>query len=205
MTMTAELITTGAWIAAHDTLPVVSWESGGDGEGFDPRSAYVETYWLAVLGPSSILTLRRLTDWLEDTPSGVVISLEELALSLGLGHGTGRNAPVVRTLDRLVGFGVARIAWEAYAVRTAIPALSQRQVRRLPRSLAARHGHDVDGLRSAPTVAPVVGIGMTPDLARRRLGKPTPGHNRPQATHLNRAVPDQLRSSAHLNEGPRPR
>jgi hypothetical protein len=156
MTTTTELAPTAAWIAAHDALPVVSWESEGD--GFDPRSAYVETYWLAVLGPSSILTLRRLTDWLEDTPSGVVVALEELALSLGLGHGTGRNAPVVRTLDRLVGFGVARIAWDAYAVRATIPALTARQVRRLPRYLAERHDHDLDTLRSAPTAGTVVGI-----------------------------------------------
>jgi hypothetical protein len=85
----------------------------------------------------------------------VVVGLEQLALSLGLGHGTGRNAPVVRTLHRLVGFGVARIAWDAYAVRATIPPLSASQLRRLPRYLAERHDHDLDAARPAPAVAPV--------------------------------------------------
>ncbi len=169
-----------AWIARHDTLPVVSWD---DGDGFDPRSDYVETYWLSVLGPSSILALRRLTDWLEDNPSGIVIALEDLALSLGLGHGTSRHSAIVRTLDRLVGFGVAKVDWDAYAVRSTIPALTARQLRRLPAYLAERHDRDLTALRT------------TTDAGRKPL----------HPKDLNCTAPASLRPVAHLNEGSRPR
>lgn len=144
MTTNTQPTTPAAWIAGHDALPVVSWR---DGEGVDPRSAYVETYWLSILGPSSVLALRRMTDWLEDNPSGIVVGLEDLAQSLGLGHGTGRHAPVVRTLDRLIGFGIAQIAWDAYAVRSAVPPLTSRLANRLPAYLAERHKDDLDELR----------------------------------------------------------
>ena len=145
---TAPISTTApaTWITEHDALPIVSWD---DGDGFDPRSDYVETYWLSVLGPSSILALRRLTDWLEDNPSGIVIALEDLALSLGLGHSTSRHSAIVRTLDRLVGFGVAKVDWDAYAVRSAIPPLTARQLRRLPAYLAERHDRDLIAQRTS--------------------------------------------------------
>ena len=33
--------------------------------GHDPRSDYVETFWLTVLGPSAVFTLRRFAHWLD--------------------------------------------------------------------------------------------------------------------------------------------
>ena len=155
---TTTTIDTGRWISEHDPLPVITYDhSAAESAGFDPRSPYVETYWLAVLGPSSILAARRLADWLEDQSSGIVIGLEDLAHSLGLGHGTGRNAAVVRTLDRLVMFGLAQIAWDAYALRRTVPPLSPRMLRRLPSYLVERHDHDLrtmaaDGMDTAPPV-----------------------------------------------------
>lgn len=159
MAPTATLISTiapAAWITEQDVLPIVSWD---DGDGFDPRSGYVETYWLSILGPSSILTLRRFTEWLNDSPSGIVIALEDLAQSLGLGHSTSRQSAVVRTLDRLVAFGVAKIDWDAYAVRSAIPPLTARQVCRLPAYLAERHERDLAALRTNAADSAAVGHG----------------------------------------------
>ena len=159
MQTTTTTIETARWISEHDPLPVITYDqSAADCTGFDPRSPYVETYWLTVLGPSSILAARRMADWLEDQPSGIVIGLEDLAHSLGLGHGSGRNAPVVRTLDRLVMFGLAQIAWDAYAWRRTVLPLSPRLLRRLPSYLVERHDHDMrtmaaDGLHTAPPVA----------------------------------------------------
>lgn len=144
MKTTTTPIETARWISEHDPLPVIVYDhSAADRTGFDPRSPYVETYWLSVLGPSSILAARRMADWLENQPSGIVIALEDLAHSLGLGHATGRHAPVVRTLDRLVMFGLAQIAWDAYAVRRTIPPLSPRQLGRLPAYLVERHDADL--------------------------------------------------------------
>jgi hypothetical protein len=67
----------------------------------------------------------------------LTVSLEDFAASLGLGHGTARNAPVVRTLERLVHFGLARWHDDALEVRLTVSMLSERQLRRLPPVLQA--------------------------------------------------------------------
>lgn len=160
MKTTTTTIETARWISEHDPLPVITYENSDTHTGgFDPRSPYVETYWLAVLGPSSILAARRIADWLENQPSGVVICLEDLAHSLGLGRGTGRHAPMVRTLDRLVMFGFAQIAWDSYALRRTVLPLSPRLLRRLPSYLVERHDHDLRALAAngMATSAPVTG------------------------------------------------
>lgn len=146
---------TSTWVAQHDPLPIVAWRDPViDAAGFDPRSDYVETYWLAVLGPSCILAGRRFADWLETCPSGIEIALEDLARSLGLGGGTGRHAAVIRTLDRLVSFGMASVTTDALAARLAYPPLARRQLARLPGYLADRHAtdlnHHLDALSTAP-------------------------------------------------------
>jgi len=119
---------TATWIAQHDPLPLVVWRDPViEVAGFDPRRDYVETYWLAVLGPSCILAARRFADWLEACPSGIEIALEDLARSLGLGLGGGisRHAAVIRTLDRLVSFGMASVTVNALAARMAYPPLGR--------------------------------------------------------------------------------
>jgi len=130
------------WLIAHDQLPVSTLiDPIVDPTGFDARSAYVETYWLGLLGPSCVLAARRLAAWLEAEPAGFEISLVALAGTLGLGSGTGRHAPIVRTLSRLVDFHIASIA-ETYAIRRTFPRLSSRQIARLPDHLAAAHAND---------------------------------------------------------------
>ena len=61
-------------VAVHDTpqtLTVRPWpDSVLDDVGHDPRSPYVERFWLGVLGPSSVVFLRRLAAELEANPSG---------------------------------------------------------------------------------------------------------------------------------------
>jgi hypothetical protein len=75
----------------------------------------------------------------------LTVSLEDFAASLGLGHGTARTAPVVRTLDRLVHFGLARWHDDAFEVRQSVPTLTERQLRRPPQVLQAAHRHAVAG------------------------------------------------------------
>jgi hypothetical protein len=56
--------------------------------------------------------------------SGVVEApLEPLVRSLGLGGGTAQHAPIVRTLVRLVDFGLASIGGSTYGIRTTFPPL----------------------------------------------------------------------------------
>src|SRR5439155_26112666 len=104
------------WLVEHDPLPVSKLSEPHGACGFDARSAYVETYWLAILGPSCVLLARRLVSWLEAESGGFEISPAALAGTLGVGSGVGRHAPIVRTLTRLADFGLARVT-DTYAVR----------------------------------------------------------------------------------------
>ena len=110
-----------------------------DEVGHDPRSGYVETFWLPVLGPSATWLLRHLTIRLEESPGGIDLDLEDMARSLGLGERLGPNAPFARTLKRCVDFDMAE--WRGprlLAVRLRLPPLARRHIRRLPESLQAQ-------------------------------------------------------------------
>lgn len=111
-----------------------------DALGFDPRSAYVETFWLGILGPSTTWLLRRIAAGLETHPNGFTLDLSDCARRLGLGGRGGRHSPFMRALTRLVQFDLAQLhGAEALAVRRRVPPLTRRQVARLPDSLQAQH------------------------------------------------------------------
>lgn len=111
-----------------------------DALGFDPRSAYVETFWLGILGPSTTWLLRRIASGLETHPNGFTLDLSDCARRLGLGDRGGRHSPFMRALTRLVQFDLAQVhGAEALAVRRRVPPLTRRQVARLPDSLQAQH------------------------------------------------------------------
>ena len=61
-------------------------------------------------------------------------------MSLGLGESLGPNAPMARTLARMVQFGCAHRARETFAVRLALPDVPARQLPRL--SWSARQAHE---------------------------------------------------------------
>lgn len=109
--------------------------------GYDPRSAYVERFWLGILGPSATWLLRRLTRGLDEHPAGFRINMADTARALGLGQGTSRNSMVVRTVERLCQFGTAQLhAHDRLAVRRHVAPLNARQLQRLP--LAVQHAHE---------------------------------------------------------------
>ena len=132
---------TGTSVPGRRVLAVESWDvPTEDAGGYDPRSAYVETFFTPIVGPSAILAVRRLAALLEHWPQGFSIDLESLGASLGLGTRTGRHAPAVRTLERLVRYGLAR--WQpngALAVRRRLGPLPPRLVRRLAPGLQRAH------------------------------------------------------------------
>ena len=137
------------WLTQHDPLHVVGWSDPVvDALGHDPRSSYVETYWLPVLGPSCTLAARRIADWLEAEPDGFELALGPFARALGLGEGHGRHAPINRTLGRLVGFGMAGCGGSTFAVRRRFPPLAARQIERLPEHLALQHAAELARTRS---------------------------------------------------------
>ena len=102
-----------------------------DAVGHDPRSHYVEQFWLGVLGPSTTWLMRRLAAGLETEPAGFELPLADTARALGLSDKGGKHSPFVRALGRCVQFELARPDGEtALAVRRKIPPLSRRQVMR---------------------------------------------------------------------------
>jgi hypothetical protein len=122
-------------------LPVVPWPDGViDALGHDPRSSYVERFWLGILGPSTTWLLRALAAGLDASPDGFALDLPQMAQALGLGSRGGRHSPFVRALTRLCQFDLAEARPDgALAVRRKVPPLNRRQVLRLPPSLAEAH------------------------------------------------------------------
>ena len=69
-----------------DTLDIRPWPDPViDTVGHDPRSHYVEEFWLGILGPSTTWLLRRMASGLEAHPSGFTMTLADTATALGLG------------------------------------------------------------------------------------------------------------------------
>ena len=126
---------------APEILHVSPWpDQVVDTLGFDARSAYVEDFWLSVLGPSTVWFLRRLAAGFDYSPQGFDLDLGETARSLGLGDRSGRHSPFVRSINRTIQFGLAQLVGDDQLfARRRLPPLNRQQVARLSPSLQARH------------------------------------------------------------------
>ena len=83
------------------TIAVRPWvDPVVDDDGFDPRSRYVEVFWLGVLGPTATWLLRRLVAGLERSPEGYDLDLLATAQAMGLGYTSGRTSPFSKALQR---------------------------------------------------------------------------------------------------------
>lgn len=122
-------------------LKVVPWaDPVVERIGFDPRSPYVELFWLPILGPSATWLLRRLAGGLERSPVGFLVDLDHTARSLGLGSAGGRHSPLRRAITRCARYGAARHLGEhALGVRRRLAPLPERHLRRLPQELREQH------------------------------------------------------------------
>ncbi len=110
-----------------------------DDDGFDPRSRYVEVFWLGVLGPTATWLVRRLVAGLERSPEGYELDLQATAREMGLSYTTGRSSPFSKALQRCVMFGLAHPIDGGLAVRRRVPPISFRHLRRMPDSVQAAH------------------------------------------------------------------
>jgi hypothetical protein len=142
------------------TLAIRPWPDPViDTLGHDPRSIYVERFWLPTLGPTSLLLLRRIAADLDETPAGIELDLGHLSQSLGLGHREGNSSPVMRSLERLIQFDLACGERDAgYAVRRTVPPVNRRHVGRLPAPLQEEHRAWAERALAEPPLA----------IARRR-------------------------------------
>jgi hypothetical protein len=123
--------------------------------GHDPRSLYVETFWLPTLGPTALLLMRHLASRFEEHPEGTELAVAEAAQSLGLGAREGRSSPLRRSFNRLVQFDLAVAEDEdSWAVRRRVPPVNRRHVRRLPAHLQQAHAEwATAALAEAPLAA----------------------------------------------------
>ena len=127
--------------------------------GHDPRSWYVETFWLPTLGPTCVLLMRHLADRFDRAPDGVTLDVTTTSERLGLGPRDGNSSPLRRSLARLEQFDLAVSGPEAIVrVRRNLPPVNRRHVKRLPVDLQARHA---EWIAAALTQGPI-------DAARRR-------------------------------------
>jgi len=128
-------------VAPVAVLPIRPWPDGViDALGHDPRSAYVERFWLGILGPSTTWLIRRLAAGLDSSPEGFDLDLAATAQALGLGSKGGRHSPFMRALSRCCQFDLAEARADGIlAVRRKLPPLNRRQILRLPPDLAAAH------------------------------------------------------------------
>ena len=79
----------------NDIVTFQPWAMPAEREvGHDPRSAYVEHFWLSTLGPSATWIIRRLADHLDAEPDGFTLHLNDLAQSLGLSNAKGAESPL---------------------------------------------------------------------------------------------------------------
>lgn len=127
--------------------------------GHDPRSEYVERFWLPTLGPTSLLLIRRLATGLHRHPKGLSVDVAELSQALGLGHRDSASSPLLRSFERLTQFDLACATADGrYAVRRSVPPVNQRHIRRLPEALQCEHRAWAEAQLAEPPLA----------LARRR-------------------------------------
>ncbi|MFT7597244.1 MAG: hypothetical protein ACI8TP_000162 [Acidimicrobiales bacterium] len=121
-------------------LQVKPWEDATlDQLGHDPRSLYVERYWVSILGPTATLLLRRLAAGLEIQPEGYDLDPVNWAFELGLGMRGGKNSPFWRAVDRTSRFNATHRQGEVLLVRRKLAPLTLRQVEKLPPHLQRAH------------------------------------------------------------------
>lgn len=126
-------------------LQVRPWEEPGmRRKGHDPRSAYVERFWVAVLGPSAVWLLRLLAREFDELAPGedLQLDLESTAKRLGLQHRGGRQSTFMRTIDRCRMFDLAQFENDAVLlVRRHIPPVPRSLHVRMPHELRSEVGH----------------------------------------------------------------
>lgn len=129
-----------ATIIGTEVLTLIPWtDRYTEAFGHDPRSAYVEKFWLATLGPSTTWFLRHCVALLENVDR-VRVNLRDTASALGIGFEGGARSAMVKTVARACRFRAARhVGSTTLAVRLRLPMLSRGQLQRLPEDLRQRH------------------------------------------------------------------
>ena len=124
------------------TLPIKPWpDPVVDTLGHDPRSRYVETFWLPTLGPTALLLLRHLADRFDRSPDGVELTarrhLARARPRPARGHERRRSCARCAGSRSSTSPAKTRMS-DIVAVRRNVPPVNPRHLRRLPARPAAR-------------------------------------------------------------------
>jgi hypothetical protein len=120
---------------------VVAWNSPEEVPGgLDPRSTYVERFWLPLLGAQATWLVRHLADQLDRQPGGFELDVDEAVRSLGLWGPGGTRSSFRRAVLRAVRHGFVRHHRPGtLAARRRAPTVPARDLARLPSSLQLDH------------------------------------------------------------------
>ena len=152
------------------TLLIKPWHDPVvDTLGHDPRSRYVEQFWLPTLGPTALLLLRHLADRFDHNPDGIELTVVDTSHALGLGQREGSASPIVRTLRRLTQFDLAceDPMSDTVAVRRNVPPVNTR-LRFVALSGPVR-GANVGGRSSPASEEPIASTAIA-SIASARSG-----------------------------------
>jgi hypothetical protein len=153
----------------HSTMRIERWvDPVVDRRGHDPRSMYVERYWLGAIGPSATWIIRRFADRFDDAPQGFDMNPHDLAGELGMSYARGDQSPFGRALQRCVMFGLARPTPDGLAVRRRVPNITRRQLERLPAQLVLDHDEHAQrncSSDAARVLDALLAAGVAPRLA----------------------------------------
>jgi hypothetical protein len=130
----------GATSALAPVVRIIPWvDPVVDRRGHDPRSAYVERFWLSVLGPTATWIMRRFVAGFDEHPQGYDLDVAQTARALGLSVAKGTASPFAKSVQRCVIFGLATARSDGWTVRRRLPTISQRHLLRLPEPLQREH------------------------------------------------------------------
>ena len=129
-----------AWHPASNPVRIVPWvDPLVDRRGHDPRSTYVEKFWIGTLGPTATCLLRRVAAGFDDQPDGYDLDLRAAAASIGLSLTKGQSSPFAKAFGRCVMFGLAHVRPDGYAIRRRLPEIARRHLIRMPDELQVEH------------------------------------------------------------------
>lgn len=98
----------------QETVLVIPWRDDVvEASGHDPRSQYVERFWLGILGPSTTWFLRSLAWGLDASPDGFQVSFADMAHAMGLGGRVGRHSPFMKAVHRAAQFELVSLQQRA--------------------------------------------------------------------------------------------
>jgi hypothetical protein len=119
-----------------------------DRRGHDPRSSYVERFWLGTLGPTATWLVRRLATGFDEQPDGYELDLATTAKALGLSYSRGASNAFTKAFGRCMMFGLAHQRSDGYVVRRMLPDVARRHLSRLPAALQREHERWLEASRS---------------------------------------------------------